>query len=114
VQQPGVEQHFHERADTTDRDQFRHEVLAARPEVGEHRHACADADEVIQVQRHARGIRDRQKMQDGVRRAAERDRDRDRVFERLAREDVGRLDAPRQQFENGRARAPAVFAPWPH
>ncbi len=89
MQQSLVEQHAHERRDAADGDQFGHQVLAARPEVGQHRHAAADAREVVEFERHARGARDREQVQDGIRRPAERDDGRDRVLERLARQDRG-------------------------
>ena len=46
---------------------------------------------------HAGGVRDRQQVQHGVGRAAERDDRGDRVLERLAREDVARPDALLEQ-----------------
>ena len=55
------------------RDQLGHHVSAARLEVGEHRHALADAREVVDGQLHAGGVRHRQQVQHGVGRAAERD-----------------------------------------
>ena len=41
VQQAFVEQHLHQRPDAADVDQLGHRVFAARPQVGEHRHALA-------------------------------------------------------------------------
>ena len=43
VQQAGVQQHFHQRTNAANRDQFGHEMLAARLQIGQHRHAFADA-----------------------------------------------------------------------
>ena len=48
-------------------------------------------------------MRDRQQVQHGVGRAAERDHHGDRVLERLARQDVARPDAALDQVDHGRA-----------
>ena len=50
VQQPCIEQHLHERLDAADLDQLGHHVRAARPQIREHRHALADAREVVERQ----------------------------------------------------------------
>ena len=80
---PGVEQHLQQRRDPADGDQLGHQVLAARLQVREHRHAIADAREVVERELHARRVRDREQMQHGVGRAAERDDDGDGVLEGL-------------------------------
>jgi hypothetical protein len=42
MQQARVQQRLHQGPDAADRDQLGHQVLAARPEVREHRHPLAD------------------------------------------------------------------------
>ena len=53
-------------------------------QVREHRHASADAREVVEVERHAGRVRDGEQVQHRVGRAAERDHHDDGVLERLA------------------------------
>ena len=93
VEQFFVEQHFHQRADAADGDEFGHEMFSARLQIGEHGHAFADAREVVNGQLHLRGVRDGEQVQHGIRRTAERDDDGDGVLKRLLGEDVERLDA---------------------
>ena len=50
---PRLEQHLHQRLDAADRHQLRHQVAAARAQVRQHRHAPADAGEIVQCQLHA-------------------------------------------------------------
>ena len=47
VQQAAIEQPLHQRRQAADLDELGHHVLAARLQVGEHRHALADAREVV-------------------------------------------------------------------
>ena len=72
-----------QRLDAADLDELGHQISAARLQVREHRHALADAREVVERELDLRGVRDREQMQHGVRRAAERDHGRDRVLEGL-------------------------------
>ena len=58
MEQAGVEQRLHERADAADGDESAHAELAAGLEVGEHGHAFADAREVVNGELHLRGVRD--------------------------------------------------------
>ncbi len=52
VEQAGVEQRLHQRPDAADGDEFGHRIFAAGLEVGEHRHALADAREVVERELH--------------------------------------------------------------
>ena len=108
VQHAGVEQRLLQRLNAADADQLRHQVAAARPQVGEHGRAIADAREVGERELDARLVRDREQVQHGVRRAAERNDRRDRVLERFLAQDVRRLDAALDQRHDGLAGAAAV------
>ncbi len=88
MEQSLVQQHLHERLNAADANELRHHVFAARTQVREHRHALADAREIIELERHAGRVRHRKKMQHGIRRTAERDHDGDRILERFARENL--------------------------
>ena len=110
MQQTAVEQHLHQRLDAADVDELGHRVLAARPQVREHRHPLADAREVVQRELHARGACDGEHVQHGVGGTAERDDDRDRVLEGLARQDAARRDAGLDEPDHRLARAAAVVA----
>ena len=46
MQHAGVEQRLLQRLNAADSDQLRHQVAAARPQVGEHGRAIADSREV--------------------------------------------------------------------
>ncbi len=89
-------------------DQLGHQVAAAGSHVREHRHALADAGEVVEGELHPCRMGDRQQVQHGVGRAAQRDRHGDGVLEGLAGEDVAGLDAELQQLQHRRAGAAAV------
>ena len=93
VEQSFVEQHFHQRPDAADGDEFGHQMFAARFQVGEHGHAFADAGEIVKGQLHLRGMGDGEQVQHGIGRAAERDDHGDGVLKGLLGEDVERLDA---------------------
>ncbi len=75
------------------RDQVSHQVAAARLQIRQHRHALADAREIVEAELDAGGVRHGEEMQHRVGRAAQRDDHRDRVLERLLREDVARTNA---------------------
>src|SRR5437763_1795461 len=95
MQQPGAQQQFHERLNTADRHQLRHEVAATGLQVCEHRYPPSDAREVIELEPHARLMRNGQQMQHRIGRATERDHHGDGVLERAAREDPARLQSER-------------------
>ena len=108
MQHAGIEQHLLQRLNAADADQLRHQVAAARPQVGEHGRAIADTREVREREVDARLVRDREQMQHGIRGAAERDDRRDRVLERFLAQDVRRLDAALDERHDGFAGAAAV------
>ena len=84
------------------------DVLAARLQVGKQRNPVAHPLEVRELERHARRARDRQQVQHGVGRAADRHHHHHRVLERLRRQDVERLDVALEQQANGSRSAPAL------
>ncbi len=108
VEQAGVEQRLHERANAADGDERAHAVFAAGLEIRQHGHAFADAREVVNGQLHLRGVRDGDQVQHGIGRTAERDDDGDGIFKSFLREDVERLDALLQHVHDGRAGAAAI------
>ena len=110
MQQSPLEQHLHERLDAADRHELGHEVAAAGAQVGEHRHAPADAREVIKRQAHAGGVRDREQVQHGVGGAPERDDHGDGIFERRRVRMSRGFEALAHQAHHGLAGAPAVGA----
>ena len=81
VQHAFVQHAFHQRLNATNLDEFRHQVLATGLNIGQHRCFRADTGEVIQRQLDVCFASDRQKMQYGIRRAAQRDNNRYRIFE---------------------------------
>ena len=60
VQQAGIQQGFHQRLDAADRDQLRHRIPAAGPQIRQHGHALADSREIVDFQFDTGGGRDRQ------------------------------------------------------
>ncbi len=66
MKQSGVEQHFHQRADSADGDQFGHEVSAAGLQVGQIGHAFPDPGEIVQREFHIGGAGDGEQVQHGV------------------------------------------------
>ena len=101
MQQAGLQQNLHQRLDAADADQLRHRIAAARPQVREHGHPRADAREIIELEFDSGGVRDRQQVQHRVGGARQRNRHDDRIFEGLAAQDVGRLDAAAHQVDHG-------------
>jgi hypothetical protein len=83
VQQPGVQQRLHDDRDAADAVDVGHHVPAERLDVGQVRHRCADPVKSSRLEVDVGLVRDREQVQDGVRRAAERHDDGDRVLERL-------------------------------
>ena len=83
-----------------------HQVLvAARPDVGDHRHLAACALEIVEPDLLPRTPCHRDQMDDGVGRAADRHRHGDGVEERIVRQDLLR----RQVFPDHADDAPAAF-----
>ncbi len=109
VEQALVEEHLHQRRHAANGHERSHDILAARLQVGQHRHAFTDAGEVVDGQFHARRVRDSEKVQHCVGRAAERDDHGDRVLERLLRHDVERADAELEQPVHCRAGVECVL-----
>ena len=85
VHQAGVEQRLHHHRDAADLVDVVHDVLAERLEVAEVRHLVADPVEVVEREVDLGLAGDREQVEHGVGRAAERHHDRDRVLERLER-----------------------------
>ncbi len=66
VQIAALEEVFHQGRRAAHRVEILLDVLAARLQVGQQRHAVAGALEIIQRQRDARRLRDRHQVQHGV------------------------------------------------
>ena len=109
MQQAGVEQHLHQRPDAADGDQFGHEMLAARFQIGEHRHALADAGEVVERQLHLAGMGHGQQVQHGVGRAAQGDDHGDGILEGAFGHDVERAQALLEHLHDRGAGAAAIL-----
>ncbi len=77
---------------------------AARLQIGEERGPPRNRVEVVERERNARLVRDREEMEDGVRGAARRDDRRDRVLEGFARQDPARGEAFGEKADHERAR----------
>ena len=101
VEQPGVEQGTHDDRHPAHLVQVVHHVLAEGPDVGHVRHSPPDPVEVVQGQFHPGLVRNRQQVQDGVGRAAERHHHGDRVLEGLPGEDPAGGDAVLDLPEDG-------------
>ena len=69
VEESAIQQHFHKGQGAPDGDEIGHEVFAGGFEVGEDRHAAADALEVIDAQFDASGVGDGGEVQHRVGRA---------------------------------------------
>jgi hypothetical protein len=52
MQQTRIQQGLHQRLDAADRHQLGHRIAAARAQIREHRHALADAREIIELELH--------------------------------------------------------------
>ena len=115
VQQAGLEQLAHDHLHAADLVDVDHRVLAVGPRVGQHRHDMLR--EVVELlRRHdvlpevgeARGARDLRRVQGDVGRAADRHRHDHRVADRIAHDDVARLQVLRDQVRQiGRPARPA-------
>ena len=88
MQQAGVEQHFHQRLYTADRDQLGHQVTTTGSHVGQHGHPLTYPGEIIKPELHARGLCHRQQVQHGVGRAAQGNHHGNSVLKGLAGENV--------------------------
>ena len=108
VQQARIEQRFHQGLYSADVDQLAHRVLTSRPHVSHHGHALADAGEVVERQRDASLVGDREQMQYRVGGAFEGDHRGDCIFKRLATQDVGWTNAAYEQVVHRCARVVAV------
>ena len=86
------------------------EIPPAGAQVRQHRNALADAREIIESQFDIGRGCDRQQVQHGIGRSAERDDHGDRVLEGLAGHDLPRPNAALDQFDDGGAGARAVLA----
>ncbi len=90
-------EHDRDAADAVD---VAHVELAARLGVGDVRHAGGDLVEVVELELDAGLVGDRQEVQHGVGRAAERVGERHRVLERALGEDVARAQADPQHVDD--------------
>ena len=108
VQQAGAEHALHQRLDAADADQLGHRVLAAGPQVGQHRHPGADAREVVESSCTPAACAIASRCSTALVEPAERDGHHDRVLERLARHDVRGLEAALDQFHHRLAGALGV------
>ena len=108
VEKALVEQHFHQRPDAANGDDFAHQMFSARLQIRENGHVFADAREIVNGQLHLRGVRDGKQVQHGVRGTAQRDDHGDGVLKGFLGEDVERLDANLQHFHDARAGAAAI------
>ncbi len=83
VEQSFVQQRLHQGPDAANGHEFRHQMFSAGFQVREHRHAFADAREVVQGQLHLCRMGDGEQVQHGIGRTAEGDDDGDGVLERF-------------------------------
>ena len=84
-------------------------MLSARLEIGEDRHAFADAGEVVERELYLASVGNRKQMQHGIGRAAQRNHHRDRVFKGALRHDVERANSLFEHFHHGSAGAAAIL-----
>src|SRR5512132_4392561 len=101
VEHAEVEELLHHDGDPADPVQVAHHESARRAYVHQVGHAPADRVEVVELQFDVRLPRDREQVQDRVRRTRERHRDRDRVLERLAGHDLSRPEIELQEMRDG-------------
>ena len=109
MKQSGGKKILHHRHDAADVHQLGHQETPAGLEVGENRHALADTREVVEREIDARRVRDRQKMEDAIRRAAERDGYGDRIFKRFLGKKIRRADAAPEHVDDGGTRIAAIL-----
>jgi hypothetical protein len=110
VEQPAIEEHFHERANAADADEMGHAVFAERFHVGKERDAGTDGLEVIDPERDLGGMGDSEQVEDEIGRAAERGADGDAIFEGLSGEDIAGFDTLLEHGHDGGTGALAVVA----
>ena len=90
VHEPGLQQLARDERDAAGGVQVGRDEAAARLDVGDDRRPLGDAVEVVELERDAELARDREQVEDAVRRAAGGGDRGDRVLERVAREDLRR------------------------
>src|SRR5439155_26372600 len=81
--------------------QVAHHDRARRADAYQARQTPADRVEVVELQLHVLLARDREQMQDRVRRARERHRDRDRVLEGFPRHDPSWPEIELEEMRGG-------------
>ena len=108
VQQPLLEQVPEHDGHAADAVEIAHVELAARLHVGDVRHTRGDLVEVVEIELDAGLVGDRQQVQHGVGRTAERVGERDRVLERALGQDVVRSQPDPQHVDDRLAGAARV------
>ena len=96
VQQAVREQHLQHLRHAAGAVKINCHIFARRLEIAQHRHLAAHAFEVVDGPFHVGGMRNGQKVQHGVGRAAGGHDEGDRIFNRFARDDVAR---PQIEFD---------------
>ena len=109
VEKACAEKLLHKRDDAADFDQLGHEEASARFEIREHRNPFSDAGEIVDCEFHTRRMRDGEQMEHRVCRAAQCDRDGDRILECLLRKDIRGPDAFFQKVNDRRAGIAAIL-----
>ena len=113
VQESALEQVLHQGRRSAHAMKIFLDILTARLQVGQQRHAVAGALEVVQRQRDVRCFCDRHQVEHRVGGSPQRHDHRQRVLERLAREDVERLEIALEQGAHGRPGTTALLRlPW--
>ena len=100
VQQAGVEQMLHHHGNPADAIEIAHVELATRLHVGDVRNLGGDPVEVVEMQLDAGFVGNGEQMKNRVRRAAERRRHRNGIFERLLGHDHPRCDPEVQHVDD--------------
>ena len=85
-------------------------MFSARLQIRQNWNVPADFREIVQRQFHFRGVGHREQMQNGIRRAAERDDHRDCVLKRFSRHDIFWLDVFFQKKADGFAGFQTFFS----
>ncbi len=106
-----LEQHPHHRAHAAGAVVILAQIFARGLEIDEQRHARTVALPVLKRQLDADMARDRVQMDRCVGRAADRRVDDDRIEERFARQDVGRLAVRTHQLDDRLTGLPGAFLP---
>ena len=112
VQEAALEELAQHDGHATDAVEVMHDVTTGGLGVRDVRHTARDAVEIVDREVDARLRRDREQVQHGIRRAADRADHTDGVLERLARDDVARGDPTLEQADDRLAAlACVVIAP---